>query len=98
SSDVCSSDLGRTSGSVAQTTFLDSPKVGSVTVGAQSPDPVTPGSSAAFTITVFRGTGGGSSGNFTATLSITTALPAGASASFSVNPVAFASAENSKTA
>src|SRR5947208_949701 len=89
---------GQTSRLVAQTTFLDSPKVGSVTVGAQSPDPVTPGSSAAFTITVFRGTGGGSNGNFTATLSITTALPAGASASFSVNPVALASAENSKTA
>src|SRR5436190_310964 len=88
---------GQTSRLVAQTTFLDSPKVGSVTVGAQSPDPVTSGSSAAFTITVFRGSGGGSSGNFTATLSITTALPSGASASFSVNPVALASSENSKT-
>src|SRR5438034_273650 len=88
---------GRTSGSVAQTTFLDSPKVGSVTVGAQSPDPVTPGSSAAFTITVFRGSGGGSNGNFSATLSITTALPAGASASFNANPVTLTSADNSKT-
>src|SRR5438876_730471 len=88
---------GQTSRSVAQTTFLDSPKVGSVTVGAQSPDPVTPGSSAAFTITVFRGSGGGSSGNFSATLSITTALPAGASAFFTANPVTLASAENSKT-
>src|SRR2546430_10391650 len=36
----------------------------------------------AYTITVFRGTGGGSNGNFNAALSITTALPAGASASF----------------
>src|SRR5204863_463735 len=88
---------GRTSGSVAQTTFLDSPKVGSVTVGAQTPDPVTPGSSAAFTITVFRGTGGGSNGNFSATLSITTALPVGASASFNANPVTLTSADNSKT-
>ncbi len=88
---------GQSSGSMAQTTFLDSPKVGSVTVGAQSPNPVTLGSSAAYTITVFRGSGGGSSGNFTATLSITTPLPAGASASFSVNPVSLASAENSKT-
>src|SRR5947207_2846862 len=88
---------GRTSGSVAQTTFLDSPKVGSVTVGPQTPDPVTPGSSAAFTITVFRGTGGGSNGNFSATLSITTALPVGASASFNANPVTLTSADNSKT-
>src|SRR5204862_407896 len=88
---------GRTSGSVAQMPFLDSPKVGSVTLGAQSPDPVTPGSSAAFTITVFRGTGGGSNGNFSATLSITTALPVGASASFNANPVTLTSADNSKT-
>jgi len=82
----------------ATTTFTDSPKVGSVTVSAQSPNPVTAGSNATYTITVNRGSGGGSSGAFTATLSITTSLPTGASYSFSPNPVSFTSSDNSKTA
>src|SRR5216117_445747 len=73
---------GGTSGMRAQTTFTDGPKVGSVSVSAQSPTPVTGGSNAAYTITVNRGTGGGSSGAFDAVLSLTTSLPAGATASF----------------
>jgi hypothetical protein len=86
------------SGNTATTTFTDAPKVGSVTVGAQSPNPVAPGGSATYTITVNRGSGSGSSGSFTATLSITTSLPTGASASFSPNPVSFEQSDKSKTA
>jgi hypothetical protein len=89
--------IGSASGTQAQMTFTDSPKVGSVTVGAQSPAPVTAGNSATYTITVSRGSGGGSSGNFTASLSITTTLPTGAAATFSPNVVSFAPAESSKT-
>src|SRR6185436_13514767 len=58
-------------GQHAERSFTDSPKVGSVTVGAQSPNPVLPGGSATFPITVNRGTGSGSSGSFDAALSIT---------------------------
>jgi hypothetical protein len=78
-------------------TFTDAPKVGSVTVGAQSPNPVTAGSSATYTITVNRGSGPGSPGSFTANLSITTPLPTGATASFSPNPVSFDPGDSSKT-
>ncbi len=88
---------GQTSGLHAETTFTDSPKVGSVTVGAQSPADLCPGSSATYTVTVSRGSGGGSSGAFTATLSVTTALPTGASASFAPNPVSFTPSDASKT-
>src|SRR6185436_7866046 len=78
------------------TTFSDSPKVGSVTVGAQSATPVYGSSSSAtYPVTVFRGTGSGSSGNFTATLSLTTSLPPGVTASFSPNPVQLTPALNS---
>ena len=89
--------IGPISGFTAQTTFSDAPKVGSVTVGAQSPNPVTPGNSATYTITVNRGSGPGSSGAFTATLSITTALPTGAGSSFSPNPVSFTPSQDSRT-
>ena len=75
----------------------DAPKVGSVTVGAQSPDPVARGSSATYLVTVNRGTGGGSSGSFSATLSITTTLPAGVTASFFPNPVSFTSGDTTLT-
>jgi len=68
------------------------PKVGSVSVGAQSPNPVTAGNSATYTITVNRGTGPRSPGSFTANLSITTTLPAGATATFSPNLVSFGQA------
>jgi hypothetical protein len=83
--------------SQAQMTFTDAPKVGSVTVGAQSPSTLYAGDNGTFTITVFRGSGGGSLGAFTAALSITTALPTGATASFSPNPIAFSAGESSDT-
>jgi len=85
-------------GQTAQTTFTDGTKVGSVSVGTQSPSPVTAGNSATYTVTVNRGTSGGSSGAFTADLSVTTTLPSGATASFSPNPVSFTPSENSKNA
>ncbi|MBI1872796.1 MAG: hypothetical protein HYS05_02770 [Acidobacteria bacterium] len=70
----------------AQVTFTDSPKVGSLTVGAQTGS-LTSGTagSATFLVTVNRGSGPGSSGAFKANLSVTTALPAGATASFSTS-------------
>jgi hypothetical protein len=88
------------SGSQAEAgaTFSDSPKVGAVTVGAQSATPIYGTSSAAtYPVTVFRGTGSGSSGNFTATLSLTTSLPPGVTATFSPNPVQLTPALNSAT-
>jgi len=53
------------------------PKVGTTTVGAQAPNPVTAGSPATYTVTVNRGSGGGSSGAFQADMSISNALPPG---------------------
>ena len=90
---------GGTSGMTAQVKFTDSPKVGSVAVGAQSPSPVTAGGSATYTVTVNRGSGPGSPGAFTATLSIEPpgGLPAGAIATFSPNPVSFAAGASSRT-
>jgi len=84
----------------AQMTFTDAPKVGSVTVGAQS-GTLTHGTagSATYTITVNRGSGGGSSGAFTANLTITTSLPTGVTVvSFVPNPVSFTSGQSSRTA
>src|SRR5207237_3918033 len=86
---------GDVSGLTAQTTFTDSPKVGSIAVGAQSPSTVTAGNSAAFVVTVGRGT---SNGAFNADLSVTTPLPAGATATFSPNPLVFGSGTNTATA
>ncbi|HET6203208.1 MAG TPA: MBG domain-containing protein [Planctomycetota bacterium] len=80
--------------SQAQITFTDANKLGFVTVGAPSPDPVAAGNAATFTVTVLRGDGPGS---FNANLTVTTGLPAGASASFSPNPVSFTPQEDSKT-
>jgi hypothetical protein len=76
---------GETSGLTAQTTFTDTPKVGSVTVSTQAPNPVIAGNNATYAITVNRGAGSGSSGAFDAALSVTTALPSGATASFSAS-------------
>ncbi len=90
--------IGQQSGVSQSGTFTDGPKVGTVSVGAQAPNPVTAGNSVTYTVTVNRGSGPGSSGAFTATLSITTTLPTGASASFSPNPVSFAPGDSSKTA
>src|SRR5262249_13460155 len=75
------------------------PKVGSVSVSAQSGALTsgTPGT-ATYTVTVNRGSGQGSAGSFTATLSVTSALPTGATAAFSPNPVSFTPAQTSMTA
>ena len=90
---------GQTSGITAQTTFTDSPKVGSVVVSGQA-GTLTSGiaGTATYTITVARGTGGGSSGTISADLFVTTALPLGVTASFSPNPVEFAPGDAQKTA
>src|SRR6266700_944722 len=75
------------------------PKVGSVSLSAQS-GTLTSGTAgtATYTVTVNRGSGAGSAGTFTATLSVTSALPIGATASFSPNPVSFTPAQTSRTA
>jgi hypothetical protein len=90
--------IGQTSGLTTQTAFKDAPRIASVNVGSQT-GTLTYGTagSATFTITVNRGSGPGSAGAFNAALSVTTALPAGMTASFSPNPIAFAAAESSKT-
>jgi hypothetical protein len=90
--------LASDSRSRAQITFTDASKLGSVTVSAQSPTPVIAGGSATYTVTVYRATGNGTAGSFSADLSVTTALPAGAAASFSPNPVSFAPGDGSKVA
>src|SRR6478672_1472201 len=71
--------VGSQSGSQAQNAFTDA-KPSSVTVGTQSPNPVAPGSSTAYTVTVSFN---GNNASCTANLSVTTALPAGVTASFS---------------
>src|SRR4030066_2141479 len=88
---------GQTTFLSAVAIFTDSPRVGSVTVGAQSPNPVTAGNSATYTVTIYRGSGGGSSGGFSAGLSITTSLPDGCTYSFNPSPVSFKPNENSIT-
>ena len=74
---------GQTSGLTAQTAFTDGSKVGSVVVSAQEPSQLCAGGSATYDVTVNRGSGSGSSGDFNAALSITTLLPTGATALFS---------------
>jgi hypothetical protein len=72
---------GQMSGLQAQTVFTDSTSLKSVAVGTQTPASIPLGSSATYTITVaFAG-----NGSCTVALSITTALPTGATASFSPN-------------
>ncbi len=82
--------------STAMTTFTDGPKIGSVTVSIQSPIPVMAGNATTYTVTINRGTGGGSSGSIDAVLT-STALPLDAVASFSSNPVVFGPSDDSKT-
>src|SRR5712664_1422924 len=75
------------SGSVsqAQTTFTDKVSLQSVTVGAQGTNPVIVGNSTTYPVTVnFNGSG---TPGCSATLSVTTGLPTGATAAFSPNPV-----------
>ena len=65
--------------SQAQTTFTDATSFKAPNIGAQSPNPVTPGGSVTYPVSVdFKG-----NGTCTVNLSITTPLPTGAAASFS---------------
>lgn len=82
----------------AETTFTDSPKVGSVTVGNQVPAPVVAGNAAHYSITVNRGSGSGSAGNVNINLAVTSTLPDGVTAFFSPNPVIMPPAQDSVTA
>src|ERR1044071_6188121 len=79
---------GQRSGLTTQTTFTDAGNVSvSITVG-QSPNPVCPGSSAIYTVSVNEG---GNPTDNTVTLAITTALPSGVTASFSPSTLSFTS-------
>ncbi len=69
--------------------------VGSVSASAQSPNPVTAGNSATYTVTVNRATG--AVGAFSVSLSITTVLPLGVTALFLPAILPFASGDNSQT-
>lgn len=89
---------GLTSGLVATTFFTDSPKVGSVSVVPLSGEMCNnDGGSVTYSVTVARGSGGGSSGSFIANLSVTTALPPGVAATFSPNSVAFSPGQTSRS-
>ncbi len=78
---------GQTSGAGAQTTFRDA-TLTSVTVGPQSPSPVTAGSTASYTVTVARTSGWCFWGSVTANLSLSSAPP-GTSYSFSPPTLTF---------
>ena len=89
--------IGQTSGFTAQTAFTDAPKIGSVTVGAQTPTPVTAGNSATYLVTVNRGSGNGSTGNIGVTFTLNGTLPTGASASFTALTIPNASNSGTST-
>jgi MBG domain (YGX type)/Galactose oxidase, central domain len=78
--------VGQTSGFTAQTAFKDAVGLQSVSVGVQSPNPVVAGNQTSHPVTV--GFNGNGSIGCSATLSVISVLPTGASASFSPNPVA----------
>lgn len=82
----------------ASTTFMDSPKVGSVSVSPSS-STVTAGNSTTYTITVNRGSGHGSSGGFSANLEIiwVGTQPSNVTFQFSQNPVSFLPSDNSNS-
>jgi hypothetical protein len=82
--------------SSARLTLVVGPFVGAVTVGAQT-GTLTSGTagSATYTVTVTRNGGTGTA--FSAALSVTTALPTGATASFSPATVSFLAGDTSKT-
>ncbi|MGE5179821.1 MAG: HYR domain-containing protein, partial [Bacteroidota bacterium] len=90
---------GLSSGLVATTFFTDSPKVGSVSVGAQT-GTLCGGSSnsATYEVTVTRGSGGGSSGSFTARLSLAGDSRPGITAVFSPLFLSFSPGQTSRTA
>src|ERR1041384_4020584 len=79
---------GVTSGLHAEAFFTDAGNFSTLSVGAQTPSPVCAGSTATYIVTV--GEGGNPSSN-TVTLSITTALPSGVTASFSPTSLNFSS-------
>lgn len=93
-------------GSTASTTFDDAPlvpctNVGTVDVGPQSPDPVTQGSSATYTVTVDRQpvNHNGCGTFFTVSLSIdpSSPTPPTATYSFSLTSLSFLPGDNEKT-
>lgn len=88
---------GLSSGETAAAVFTDAPFVGTVSVGAQS-GTLTYGTagSATYLVTVERGAG--SVGAFVADLTVTTALPAGATFSFDTNSLSFGAGDDSLTA
>jgi hypothetical protein len=86
--------LGQSSGFAAQTAFADAAKVGSVSVGSQTGS-VTVGTAGSVTYAITVGRSGSGGGAFSATLSVTTALPTGVTASFSPNPLNFAGGDTS---
>jgi hypothetical protein len=90
---------GMSSGRIAQTTFTDNPKVGSVSVASQSSIPCAGGpAQATYVVTIVRGNINGSAGAFTADLTVPSGLPADVVASFSPNPVSFTPGAASRTA
>jgi len=75
---------GLSSGKTAQATFTDAVSFQGITAGAQTPDPIAPGGSATYGVTVQF------NGNNTPTCSVSlsvSGLPTGAAGSFSPNPV-----------
>ena len=76
--------VGSQSGLVALNTFTDNLNFGKITnIGPQTPNPVTAGSQATYSVTVNIT---GNNGACTSTLSVVSGLPSGAAASFSNNP------------
>jgi hypothetical protein len=73
--------------------LLADPFMSSLQVGPQSPDPVSPGGTASYTITITKTNNGSMVINLSAL-----GLPPGAKASFSPNPLNFANNTASKTA
>src|SRR5215471_8167360 len=65
-------------------TLLADPIMTSLQTGQQAPDPISPGSSASYTVTIARTNSGSMVVNMTVL-----GLPSGANASFSPNPVLF---------
>jgi YDG domain/MBG domain (YGX type)/Galactose oxidase, central domain len=72
--------------SQARTTFTDGPRIASVSLGAQTPDPLVSvnGNFSTYTVTPVRGSNGTVNGSFT--ISFAPTAPGGITASFSPNP------------
>ncbi|HZI89981.1 MAG TPA: HYR domain-containing protein, partial [Candidatus Polarisedimenticolia bacterium] len=86
---------GQTSGLHAEVAFTDSPKVGAVVVGPQSGSLCSgTAGSVSFAVTVKRGSGSGSSGNFLATMT-TSGLPGTVTSVFTPDPIQIVSQADS---